>query len=333
MGGQLFLINSHCLVYLQTPVMMRWGGSFGLDWFYFNWNQDLPEVSSLHINEKETLAVVLAAQRWAKVWENKRIILQSDNMTVVSRLNRGTCKNKLVMQCLRHLFWLSTNYSLHLTARHIPGHLKIAADRAICSCCSLLQHVRPLGFICHHILSAFFLTYSRGGGPSSQCNISFLQSDMERTGFRSLPESLDKEIQFFRDHSFDSSTNKTYQAQKTAFFEFCTQLGITPVPLSQENLGRYIAFLSRILDFSSICQYLNVINLLHLEAGLSNPHDNNWYVSSILKGVKRVKGHTVSQKLPITIEILTGILTKLIFHRSLNRRFWAACLVAFYTPV
>ena len=149
------------------------------------------------------------------------------------------------------------------------------------SCCSLLQHVRPLGFICHHILSVYFLTDSRRGGPSSQCNSSFPQSDVECTGFRSLSESLDKEVQFFRDHTFASSTNKTYQAQKTAFFEFCTQLGITPVPLSQENLGRYIAFLSRKLAFSSIHQYLNVIRLLRLEADLSNPLDNNWYMFSI----------------------------------------------------
>ena len=106
------------------------GGSFGLDWFYFNWNQDLPEASFLHINEKEILAVVLAAQRWAKLWVNRRIVLQSDNMTVVSSLNRGTCKNKLVMQCLRYLFWLSASYNFHLTARHIPGCLNIAADSA-----------------------------------------------------------------------------------------------------------------------------------------------------------------------------------------------------------
>ena len=46
---------------------------------------------------------------------------------------------------------------------------------------------------------------------------------------------------------------------------------------------------------------------------MPNPLENNWYVSSILKGVKRVKGNTVSQKLPITKEVLTGILTKLIF--------------------
>lgn len=37
------------------------GGSFGLDWFYFNWNQDWPEARNFHINEKEIVAVVLAA--------------------------------------------------------------------------------------------------------------------------------------------------------------------------------------------------------------------------------------------------------------------------------
>ena len=58
------------------------GGSFGFNWFYFNWNQ----VSSLHINEKEILAVVLAAQRWAKVWENKYIILVPQlSVTALSR--------------------------------------------------------------------------------------------------------------------------------------------------------------------------------------------------------------------------------------------------------
>ena len=32
------------------------GGSFGLDWFYFNWNQDWPKASNFHINEKEIVA-------------------------------------------------------------------------------------------------------------------------------------------------------------------------------------------------------------------------------------------------------------------------------------
>lgn len=106
------------------------GGSFGHDWYYFNWAQDLPEASSLHINEKEVLAVVLAAQRWSKVWVNKRIILHSDNMVTVASINKGTSRNKMVMQCLRKLFWLSATYNFHLTAQHLAGSLNIAADSA-----------------------------------------------------------------------------------------------------------------------------------------------------------------------------------------------------------
>ena len=50
---------------------------------------------------------------------------------------------------------------------------------------------------------------------------------------------------------------------------------ISPVPLSQENLGRYIAFLSRRLCFNSVKQYLNIVRLMHLESGFQNPLEKN----------------------------------------------------------
>lgn len=106
------------------------GGSFGNDWFYFNWSQDFPEAGSFHINEKEVLAVVLAAQRWAPVWQNKRVILYSDNSVTVASVNKGTSHNSVVMRCLRNLFWLSASYNFHLTARYIPGVQNVAADSA-----------------------------------------------------------------------------------------------------------------------------------------------------------------------------------------------------------
>ena len=106
------------------------GGSFGVDWFYFNWDQDFPSVSAFHINEKEVLAVVLAAQRWAPLWQNKRVILYSDSSVTVACLNKGTSRNPVLMKCLRHLFWLSAAYNFHLTSRHIPGIRNIAADSA-----------------------------------------------------------------------------------------------------------------------------------------------------------------------------------------------------------
>ena len=48
------------------------GGSFGADWFYYNWSQDWPEAEMFHINEKEVLAVVLAAYRWSHLWQHKK---------------------------------------------------------------------------------------------------------------------------------------------------------------------------------------------------------------------------------------------------------------------
>lgn len=175
------------------------------------------------------------------------------------------------------------------------------------------------------------MTDSRNGGLLAQSSSSLPHGNLDHVGIQNLSESLDRDVQFFRNHTFATSTNNTYRTQRRVYFDFCAQLGISPVPLSQADLGRYIAFLSRKLVFSSIRQYLNIIRLLHLDAGLPNPLDNNWYISSILKGVKRVKGNTVTQKLPITIDILTGILTKLNLQLSLDRCFWAACLVAFFS--
>lgn len=115
------------------------------------------------------------------------------------------------------------------------------------------------------------------------------------------------------------------------YLHFCSCLNISPVPISPSNLGRYIAFLANKLCFSSIRQYLNVVRLLHLEAGYANPLSENWYLSSILKGLRRFKGQATVQKLPITCSILQGILGHLNFSRPFDLAFWAACLVGFFS--
>ena len=115
------------------------------------------------------------------------------------------------------------------------------------------------------------------------------------------------------------------------YLQFCNGIGIIPVPISPANLGRYIAFLASHLCFSSVRQYLNAVRLLHLEAGLPNPLINNWYITSILKGLRRHKGDSTQQKLPITTEILFGILSVLDLNKPFDLAFWAACLVGFFS--
>ena len=104
------------------------GVFFGQDWFYFNWSQDWPQAALFHINEKEIIAVALAAYRWALFWRNKHIIIYSDNSVTVSALNKGTCRNDEIMRCIRSLFWLSASFNFYLTACYLPGVRNVAGD-------------------------------------------------------------------------------------------------------------------------------------------------------------------------------------------------------------
>ena len=55
---------------------------------------------------------------------------------------------------------------------------------------------------------------------------------------------------------------------------------------------------------------------------------DNYFLKSLFRGIKRVKGDSQVQKLPITI--LSRIFKKINFNSSFESSFWAACLTAFY---
>jgi hypothetical protein len=103
------------------------------------------------------------------------------------------------------------------------------------------------------------------------------------------------------------------------------------VPASQETLCCYVAFLARSLSPSSISGYLNIIRILHLDAGLTNPLADNWQVQLVKRGVTRLKGQPVKQKLPITVEMLREFFPFLDhFGSAFDKSFWAAALIAFF---
>lgn len=128
-NGRSMLLDRHPIQSVFTDSCeIAAGGIYEGDWFYCNWEIDWPRVSKLHINSKEILAVFLAVCRWAPCWQNKRIYIQSDNVTTVSTINRGTSRDPFLMSCLRILFWLSARYNFHITARHLPGILNTVSD-------------------------------------------------------------------------------------------------------------------------------------------------------------------------------------------------------------
>ncbi|XP_052069783.1 uncharacterized protein LOC127708704 [Mytilus californianus] len=142
--------------------------------------------------------------------------------------------------------------------------------------------------------------------------------------------TLDSIVAKFRNHTYAESTKKTYQNYLKSYMEFCRRINIALVPLSPLNLARYVAYLSARLQFNSINNYLSIIRLLHLEAGITSPLES-FFMDSVLKGAKRVLGCTVHSKLPLTPKILNEIFTLLSLSSSKDLCFWAACLVAFFS--
>ena len=111
------------------------GAYYEGEWFYCNLSADCPELENEHINLKELAAVVLAIQRWAPLWANKRVFVWSDNTSTVSSINRCSPRSPKLMKCLRYVFGLSAIYNFRMTASYIPGIqnslVDIQATRAI----------------------------------------------------------------------------------------------------------------------------------------------------------------------------------------------------------
>ena len=145
-----------------------------------------------------------------------------------------------------------------------------------------------------------------------------------------LKEDLAKEVFNYRLHTFSANTKKSYQTHIDSYLRFCTFLNIPSIPASSYNICLYAAFLARSLKSASVRQYVRIIGLLHKEFNLQNPLTDNWMAESLFRGIKRVKGASVNQKLPITIDILFRIWKTLNFRSSLDSSFWAICLTAFF---
>ena len=142
---------------------------------------------------------------------------------------------------------------------------------------------------------------------------------------------LDADIAFYRAHAFAAATKRTYTSHLRKYLSFCSWYGYTAVPASPTTLCRYAAYLAQQLSSSSIPQYLNIIRLLHIETGLPNPLIDNWYLSSLLKGISKSKGTNVSRKLPITPALLLRIRSQLNLLNQFDIVFWAACLIFFFS--
>ena len=105
------------------------GAHFGLDWSYWSWHVDFPEIEFAHINVLELFTVLLSLIKWGERLSGSHVIIRSDNVVTVSALNRSTSRGTEIMPLIRQIFWLCVKHDIIITGQFIPGKLNILADR------------------------------------------------------------------------------------------------------------------------------------------------------------------------------------------------------------
>ena len=161
--------------------------------------------------------------------------------------------------------------------------------------------------------------------------MAFIPLSLSTGAAKKLETALQAEVARYRVETFADNTKGTYTTLRNSFLRFCTELCVPPVPAKEKTIAMYAACLARRLRPATVRQYcLNIVRVMHLEAGLSNPLKDSWFISSTLKGIDKVKGTAVNRKSPITPDILVRIKKVLKMSDRDDIVFWAACLVIFF---
>lgn len=146
---------------------------FNGDWQYTVFNWDWPDIADFHINYKEVLSLILAARRWGHLWTNCNVKIFTDNTTARAIINKGTCRNPVVMCYLRELFWIAATHNFSVQAVYIRGSSNILADSI-----SRLHEPGQLwfleGLLYDYARSHDYLSASMFALPEHMSNYSFL---------------------------------------------------------------------------------------------------------------------------------------------------------------
>ncbi|XP_048240261.1 uncharacterized protein LOC125373303 [Haliotis rufescens] len=103
-----------------------WGAHFGDDQAAGLWS---PVEKVLHINCLEMEAVIRAVEFWKLRLRRKRLMIQSDNSTVVHCVNKqGTTRSAALLDRTFRFFALVDDLDMGVRAYHIPGAKNVIAD-------------------------------------------------------------------------------------------------------------------------------------------------------------------------------------------------------------
>ena len=142
---------------------------------------------------------------------------------------------------------------------------------------------------------------------------------------------------YFR-NGLAQSTHWSYDSAKRKFLCFCNQAGLAPLPVSENLLCRYVAYLAEQgLSPKTVKVYLSAIRHLQVAMNFPDPKMGDLpCLEQVVKGAKREyarQNHTNRERLPITPELL--LMMKEVWSRDDPKKFdnvmlWAASCTCYF---
>ena len=133
------------------------------------------------------------------------------------------------------------------------------------------------------------------------------------------------------------STQRAYKAGKKRYLDFCGRVAISPLPMSETMLCRFIAFLRlEGLHHQTAKYHLSAVHRLQISQGLGDPRISTMpQLELVLRGMKReLAGQPAKPRLPITPAILRRICARWDHSKEWDHiMLWAAMCLCFLTKM
>ena len=184
------------------------------EWFQWQWPK-ADQISNIAI--QEMIPVVISAAIWGNTWQGNRVLILSDNESVVSVLNARSARDTRLVHLSCRLFFYAATYQFTLTAEHIAGCSSRCSLSQQCICC--------------------FYPCSSGATDTISYTPGYSQSPLGAASRVDIA-SLETTVQRFYCGGIARSTTRTYDsAKRRRFLLFCVTFGM-------EQLCIYISHLA-----------------------------------------------------------------------------------------
>ena len=104
------------------------GGICGRNWFILQWNESFVKKYKPSINYLELYALTMGISLWIHKFQNKRISIFCDNMSVVQMVNNNSSKCKNCMVLIRIIVLKALTFNVKINVKHVAGKINIFAD-------------------------------------------------------------------------------------------------------------------------------------------------------------------------------------------------------------